>query len=228
MLFLKIKDSFHTYAIITIIFWSMAFVFTRLALHYFSAFSLGFLRYAFATCALIVIAFITKMKLPKKEDIKWFVLSGLFGFFLYMIAFNKGCESVTSATGSAVLAIVPVITAMLARKNGCEAIITGESLAQVASQTLSALICTDCAVDMPVLRPLIGFDKTEITALARSIGTFELSILPFEDCCTIFTPQFPKTHPKLEQVLAIEAAMADLPRLEQEAADAAEKILTTV
>ena len=120
------------------------------------------------------------------------------------------------------------ITAMLARKNGCEAIITGESLAQVASQTLSALICTDCAVDMPVLRPLIGFDKTEITALARSIGTFELSILPFEDCCTIFTPQFPKTHPKLEQVLAIEAAMADLPRLEQEAADAAEKILTTV
>lgn len=93
----------------------MAFVFTRLALHYFSAFSLGFLRYAFATCALIIIALVTKMKFPKKEDAKWFALSGLLGFFLYMIAFNKGCESVTSATGSVVLAIVPVITAMLAR-----------------------------------------------------------------------------------------------------------------
>lgn len=115
VLFLKLKDSYHTYAIITIIFWSMAFVLTRLSLQYFSAFSLGFLRYAFATLALIVIALITKMKLPKKSDIKWFVLSGLFGFFMYMIAFNKGCETVTSATGSVVLAIVPVITALLAR-----------------------------------------------------------------------------------------------------------------
>jgi len=112
---LKLQDSFHTYAIITIIFWSMAFVLTRLSLQYFSAFSLGFLRYAFATGALLVIALVTKMKLPKKADIKWFALCGLFGFFLYMIAFNRGCETVTAATGSVVLAIAPVITALLAR-----------------------------------------------------------------------------------------------------------------
>ena len=115
MLFLKLKDSFHTYAIITIIFWSMAYVLTRLSLQYFSAFSLGFLRYAFATCALIVIALATKMRLPKKSDIKWFVLAGAIGFFLYMITFNKGCETVTSATSSVILATVPVITALLAR-----------------------------------------------------------------------------------------------------------------
>ena len=112
---MKLQDSFHTYAIITIIFWSMAFVLTRLSLQYFSAFSLGFLRYAFATGALLVIALVTKMKLPKKADIKWFALCGLFGFFLYMIAFNRGCETVTAATGSVVLAIAPVITALLAR-----------------------------------------------------------------------------------------------------------------
>ena len=111
----KIKESFHTYAIITIIFWSLAFVFTRLSLAYFTAFSLGFLRYVIASCALIVIALVTKMKIPKKSDLKWFALSGAIGFFLYMIAFNKGCETVTSATGSVVLAIVPVITALLAR-----------------------------------------------------------------------------------------------------------------
>lgn len=115
VLHLKLKDSFHTYAIITIIFWSLAFVLTRLALEYFSAFSLGFLRYAFASCALIVIALITKMKLPKKADAKWFALSGALGFFLYMISFNKGCETVTSATGSVIIATVPVITSLLAR-----------------------------------------------------------------------------------------------------------------
>ena len=115
MLLLKIKDSFHTYAIITIIFWSLAFVLTRLALDYFSAFSLGFMRYVFASCTLIVIAFVTKMKMPKKSDLKWFALSVAVGFFLYMITFNKGCETVTSATGSVILATVPVITALLAR-----------------------------------------------------------------------------------------------------------------
>jgi len=112
---LKIKDSFHTYAVITIIFWSLANVMTRLSLHYFSAFSLGFLRYTIASCALIVIALITKMKPPKKQDIAWFILSGTVGFFLYMIAFNKGCETVSSATSSVIIANVPVLTALLAR-----------------------------------------------------------------------------------------------------------------
>ena len=112
---MKFKESYHTYAIITIIFWSLAYVLTRLALEYFSAFSLGFLRYAFATCALIVMALVTKMRLPKKTDMKWFLVCGLIGFFLYMIAFNKGCKTVTSATSSVIIATVPVITALLAR-----------------------------------------------------------------------------------------------------------------
>ena len=112
---MKIKDSFHTYAIITIIFWSLANVMTRLSLHYFSAFSLGFLRYTIASCALIVIALVTRMKPPKKKDIIWFIFSGTVGFFLYMIAFNKGCETVSSATSSVIIANVPVLTALLAR-----------------------------------------------------------------------------------------------------------------
>lgn len=112
---MKIKDSYHIYAVITIIFWSMAYVLTRLALRHFSAFSIGFLRYAFASCALIVIALAAKMKMPKKSDIFWFVLAGLVGFFLYMIAFNKGCETVTSATSSVIIATVPVVTALMAR-----------------------------------------------------------------------------------------------------------------
>ena len=71
---------------------------------------------------------------------------------------------------------------------GADALITGESLAQVASQTLKAIVCTDAAQELPVLRPLIGMDKSEITEIARRIDTYEISIQPFEDCCTIFTP----------------------------------------
>jgi len=75
-----------------------------------------------------------------------------------------------------------------------------------------------------VLRPLIGMDKTEIIETARHIRTFETSILPYEDCCTIFTPPHPKTNPKIEEILAAEAAMPDLPALERAAADTVEKI----
>ncbi|MDR0838821.1 MAG: DMT family transporter [Oscillospiraceae bacterium] len=112
---MKLKDSFHPYALVTILFWSLAYVFTRLALRYFSAFSLGFLRYLVASCAMLAVALITKMKPPKKADIPWFAASGALGFFLYMIFFNKGTETVTAATGSVVIATVPVITALLAR-----------------------------------------------------------------------------------------------------------------
>lgn len=112
---MKIKDSFHTYAIITILFWSLANVLTRLSLNYFSAFSLGFFRYAIASFALLVFSVITKMEVPKKSDLKWFALAGLVGFSLYIIAFNKGCETVSSATSSVMLATVPVITSILAR-----------------------------------------------------------------------------------------------------------------
>jgi thiamine biosynthesis protein ThiI len=85
------------------------------------------------------------------------------------------------------------------------AMITGESLGQVASQTLRAIACTDNAAEIPILRPLIGMDKIEIVQIARKIGTFDISTLPFEDCCTIFTPKHPKTNPKLHDVLDIES-----------------------
>ena len=112
---MKWKDSFHPYAAITIVFWSLAYVFTRRALQVFSTFSLGFLRYLIASAALIVIAFITKMKPPHVRDLPLFALSGAIGFFLYMICFNQGQSTVTAATGSVVIATVPVITALFAR-----------------------------------------------------------------------------------------------------------------
>ena len=89
-----------------------------------------------------------------------------------------------------------------AREYKCGALITGESLGQVASQTMEAIGVTDSAVNMPVFRPLIGMDKEEIVRVARMIDTFETSILPFEDCCTVFTPRHPRTRPELEKVLA--------------------------
>ncbi len=84
----------------------------------------------------------------------------------------------------------------------CGALVTGESLAQVASQTLCAIRVTDSVVTMPVFRPCIGLDKEEIVTIARRIGTFETAILPYEDCCTVFTPRHPRTRPKLECVMA--------------------------
>lgn len=100
---------------VTIVFWSLAYVLTRLTLQYFSAFSLGFLRYLVASCGLLVMAVGTKMKLPRKKDIPWFLAAGGIGFFFYMIAFNQGQATVTAATGSVVIATVPLITALFAR-----------------------------------------------------------------------------------------------------------------
>ena len=108
------------------------------------------------------------------------------------------------------------IANVIAKRQGCEALVTGESLAQVASQTVKALQCTDAAQDLPILRPLIGMDKTEIVETARHINTFETSILPYEDCCTIFTPPHPKIRPELEEILEAEAAMPGLAALEAE------------
>ncbi|MBQ8720419.1 MAG: tRNA 4-thiouridine(8) synthase ThiI [Clostridia bacterium] len=89
-----------------------------------------------------------------------------------------------------------------AREYKCGALITGESLGQVASQTLAAIGVTDSVVNIPVFRPCIGLDKNEIVIEARKYGTFDTSILPYEDCCTVFTPRHPKTQPKLEAVMA--------------------------
>ena len=102
-----------------------------------------------------------------------------------------------------------------------EALITGESIGQVASQTMTALGTTDMVVNMPVFRPVIGFDKTEIIAIAEKIGTMETSSLPYEDCCTVFTPRHPATHPHLDIILEAEAKL-DMEALIQEAMDGIE------
>ena len=116
------------------------------------------------------------------------------------------------------------ITRVLCEKESADAIVTGESLAQVASQTLKAIACTDAAQSLPVLRPCIGMDKTEITDIARKIDTYETSILPYEDCCTIFTPPHPKTKPHLDEIEAAEAGMPGLAELEAQAAAQAEVV----
>ena len=110
------------------------------------------------------------------------------------------------------------IAQKIAEKRGCTALVTGESIGQVASQTMGALAVTDNAVTMPVFRPLIGMDKEEIVEISRKIDTFETSILPYEDCCTVFTPKHPTTKPKLEKILASQNLL-DWERLVQEAVD---------
>lgn len=99
------------------------------------------------------------------------------------------------------------ISEKVAAKHGAKALITGESLGQVASQTIDAICCTDNATAMPVFRPLIGMDKDEIVYIARKIDTFETSILPYEDCCTVFTPKHPKTRPTLSEIETEEAKL---------------------
>lgn len=108
------------------------------------------------------------------------------------------------------------LAARAAKARHCDALITGESLGQVASQTMLAMGVTDPAADMLVFRPCIGLDKEEIIEIARKINTFETSILPYEDCCTVFTPRHPKTRPEPAKVL-IEEQKADLAALEDEA-----------
>ncbi len=99
------------------------------------------------------------------------------------------------------------ISQRIAEKEECKALITGESLGQVASQTLNALACTDAVCEMPVFRPLIGLDKDEIIKVSRKIDTFEISIEPYEDCCTVFTPKHPKTKPQVSIIENAEKAL---------------------
>ena len=96
------------------------------------------------------------------------------------------------------------IAERVAKDHGCMALVTGESLGQVASQTMQAIGVTDACVNMPVFRPCIGMDKEEIVQISRKIGAFETSIQPYEDCCTVFTPKHPKTKPELDKVVAQE------------------------
>ncbi|MCR5072875.1 MAG: tRNA 4-thiouridine(8) synthase ThiI [Clostridiales bacterium] len=107
----------------------------------------------------------------------------------------------------------------IAVRTGAQALITGESIGQVASQTMESLTVTNDAATLPVFRPLIGFDKDEIVSYAKKIGTFETSIQPFEDCCTIFVPQHPVTKPSLERILVSEQAVDFEPMIEKAIAD---------
>lgn len=115
------------------------------------------------------------------------------------------------------------IAQKIAEQTGAKALITGESLGQVASQTMEALLVTEDVCQYPVLRPVIGMDKEEIVTVARKIGTFSTSILPYEDCCTVFTPRHPKTKPRLSDVCQAEKAM-DTDLLIEEALHSTERI----
>jgi thiamine biosynthesis protein ThiI len=115
------------------------------------------------------------------------------------------------------------ITEKIARQNGSKALITGECVGQVASQTLSALDVTNAVIDMPVLQPLIGMDKIEVINRAEQIGTYETSILPYEDCCTVFTPKHPTINPKRSTIERTESVL-DIEKLEAEALAGVEKI----
>ena len=115
------------------------------------------------------------------------------------------------------------ISMRIAKQDGCGALITGENLGQVASQTMEAMAVTGAVVDIPIFMPLVGMDKEEIVTIARKIGTMETSILPYEDCCTVFTPRHPKTKPTLGQLIhaekkldreaLIERALADVEKI---------------
>ena len=111
----------------------------------------------------------------------------------------------------------------VALANGCGALVTGENLGQVASQTMEALRCTEAPLTLPVLRPLIGMDKEEIIRRARELGTFETSILPYEDCCTVFTPKHPRTRPTPEEVEEAESVL-DVEALIKEALAGTERV----
>lgn len=115
------------------------------------------------------------------------------------------------------------ISQRIAQDDGCRALVTGENLGQVASQTMEAMNVTGAVVDMPIFMPLIGMDKEEIVTIARKIGTMETSVLPYEDCCTVFTPKHPKTKPTLSQLLHAERKL-DRETLIQEALASVEKI----
>ena len=105
--------------------------------------------------------------------------------------------------------IMMKVASRIAEWQGCSALITGESLGQVASQTIHAIACTDECASMPVFRPLIGMDKNEIVVISRYIDTFDISIRPYEDCCTVFTPRHPCTRPPIEYARKTEALIPD-------------------
>lgn len=118
------------------------------------------------------------------------------------------------------------ISAEVAKRIGAGALVTGESLGQVASQTMEAMRCTEAVIDLPVFRPVVGMDKEEIVRISRRIEAFETSILPYEDCCTVFTPKHPKLKPTMEQCERAEAKL-DVDGLVKAAVDGIERVMIT-
>lgn len=148
----------------------------------------------------------------------------------YVVPFTKIQEAIRDLCPEEYFTIIMrrimmMISEKIAAEQNCTALITGESVGQVASQTMYALACTDCAVNMPVFRPCIGMDKEEIIKISREIDTFETSIQPYEDCCTVFTPKHPKTKPRLDDVLLAESRIKNLDGMIEDAIKNAEKVI---
>ncbi|NLP48273.1 MAG: tRNA 4-thiouridine(8) synthase ThiI [Clostridiales bacterium] len=148
---------------------------------------------------------------------------------LFTIPFTKIQEEISKNCPQELFTVIMrrfmmKIAVEIAEKEDCKALITGESLAQVASQTIQALACTDDASTLPVFRPLIGMDKEDVIKISRKIETFDISIRPYEDCCTIFTPKRPRTRPVLKFVKAAESVL-DIPALVVEALEGAQLMI---
>lgn len=148
----------------------------------------------------------------------------------YVVPFTKIQEQIRNLCPEEYFTIIMrrimmIVSEKIAQGQNCSALITGESVGQVASQTIYALACTDCVVNMPVFRPCIGMDKEEIISISRKIDTFETSIQPYEDCCTVFTPRHPKTRPHLDDVIRAQSKIEDLDQLIDEAVKNAKKVI---
>ena len=150
------------------------------------------------------------------------------GMTLYVVKFTKIQEAIHERCAEDLMItmmrrFMMRITERLALKHGGQAIITGESLGQVASQTVESITSSNSVVTMPVFRPLIAFDKLETIEIAEKIGTYETSILPYEDCCTVFLPKYPAIKPKMDRILKEEARL-DVESLIEEALNDVEVI----
>lgn len=148
----------------------------------------------------------------------------------YVVPFTKIQEQIRNLCPEEYFTIIMrrimmIVSGKIAQGQNCSALITGESVGQVASQTIYALACTNCVVNMPVFRPCIGMDKEEIISISRKIDTFETSIQPYEDCCTVFTPRHPKTRPHLDDVVRAQSKIEDLDQLIDEAVKNAKKVI---
>lgn len=166
----------------------------------------------------------TKEKVKALADI----LAGYAGTVrLYIVPFTRIQQTIHEKCPDEYMTLVMRrcmmrIAEKIAATEKAQALVTGESIGQVASQTMEALACTDAVVSCPVFRPLIGMDKLEIIAQAEKIGTYETSCLPYEDCCTVFAPRHPATHPRLDKVVAAERPLNEDGMLEEILSQAAE------